>query len=379
MYLYYMEKILREAVREATRDPDRVFALPYWNYSDATNENARQIPQPYRFPADHTNPFFVADRNAVMNEGGLLPESAVHLDALFEYRKFSSTENSLSFGGLRSEHPEHNRRPHSPFESTPHDTVHGQVGGWMSSFTNAPRDPLFWLHHANIDRLWEVWLSLGEGRANPSGGTGGGPWLSQEFIFFDTDADAFVAMTGSQVLDTASQLGYRYDNLGIDDTGDGAQTQAEGAVRRRTTLAERSFDVSIGDVPVTLEIAIGDEPQGSQGELIISITGVQVDVAPVGYYEVYANLQEGEIPTFRSDAYLGNMTFFGLRPSEEAEYEYSLAETEQRLRASDLWDGRLKVTLVKVHPEPPAGGRRTTDGDDDAGVVQIGGIRIVRE
>ena len=29
----------------------------------------------------------------------------------------------------------------------------------MGAFETAGLDPLFWLHHANIDRLWEVWLN----------------------------------------------------------------------------------------------------------------------------------------------------------------------------------------------------------------------------
>ena len=36
------------------------------------------------------------------------------------------------------------------------------VGGWMSAFATAAQDPIFWLHHANIDRLWEAWLALGD-------------------------------------------------------------------------------------------------------------------------------------------------------------------------------------------------------------------------
>lgn len=43
-----------------------------------------------------------------------------------------------------------------PLESGPHDNVHGDTGGFMGAFLS-PTDPLFWLHHANLDRLWDVW------------------------------------------------------------------------------------------------------------------------------------------------------------------------------------------------------------------------------
>src|SRR5215472_14395154 len=46
-------------------------------------------------------------------------------------------------------------------ESQPHDNVHGAMGGaagnaFMVSFLS-PVDPIFFLHHANLDRLWDVW------------------------------------------------------------------------------------------------------------------------------------------------------------------------------------------------------------------------------
>ncbi len=37
-----------------------------------------------------------------------------------------------------------------------HNNVHGWVGGTMNS-AFSPADPIFWLHHANIDRLWHQW------------------------------------------------------------------------------------------------------------------------------------------------------------------------------------------------------------------------------
>jgi tyrosinase len=37
-----------------------------------------------------------------------------------------------------------------------HDFVHRAVGGTMDS-PSSPADPLFWLHHANIDRIWDQW------------------------------------------------------------------------------------------------------------------------------------------------------------------------------------------------------------------------------
>jgi tyrosinase len=44
-----------------------------------------------------------------------------------------------------------------------HDSVHGTVGGTgghMSELDYAAHDPAFWLHHANIDRIFAMWQAL---------------------------------------------------------------------------------------------------------------------------------------------------------------------------------------------------------------------------
>jgi tyrosinase len=39
-------------------------------------------------------------------------------------------------------------------EFNPHDGVHQAIGGNMSVVDLSARDPIFFLHHANVDRLW---------------------------------------------------------------------------------------------------------------------------------------------------------------------------------------------------------------------------------
>src|SRR5262249_33022888 len=54
---------------------------------------------------------------------------------------------------------------HSSGDAELHNRVHNWVGGSMLSITSSPEDPVFWLLHANIDRLWAQWQA-----ANPSDG-----------------------------------------------------------------------------------------------------------------------------------------------------------------------------------------------------------------
>ncbi|MGH8653122.1 MAG: tyrosinase family protein [Gammaproteobacteria bacterium] len=51
-----------------------------------------------------------------------------------------------------------------------HNRVHVFVGGDMSPSTS-PNDPVFYLNHCNVDRIWEAWMQPppgGHGRANRS-------------------------------------------------------------------------------------------------------------------------------------------------------------------------------------------------------------------
>ncbi|MGC1307099.1 MAG: tyrosinase family protein [Phormidesmis sp.] len=42
-------------------------------------------------------------------------------------------------------------------ESSMHNGVHGWVSGTMVDIQFSPGDPVFWLHHCNIDRIWALW------------------------------------------------------------------------------------------------------------------------------------------------------------------------------------------------------------------------------
>jgi len=44
-----------------------------------------------------------------------------------------------------------------------HGSVHIWVGGTMSNASVSPADPVFWLHHANLDRLWWDWYRSPQG------------------------------------------------------------------------------------------------------------------------------------------------------------------------------------------------------------------------
>jgi hypothetical protein len=195
MYIYFFEHILRAA----SGDDD--LALPYWDYS---NPGQQALPVPFREPADESNPLFEAERNPPINQGAQLPPASVAISRTMGVRNFLPRRGGrVSFGGARIPASQHfaDRSFTGELENQPHNIVHGLVGGagLMSNPNTAAQDPIFWLHHSNIDRLWERWLDLGEGRANP---VDDGVWMDTGFTFFDEAGDE-VQMSGQEIVETA--------------------------------------------------------------------------------------------------------------------------------------------------------------------------------
>src|SRR5262249_48059350 len=154
--------------------------LPYWNYN-GTKPHSNELPVAFRTPdrrGGGVNHLFVKARYGADSSGNVvLRTGQLPLDALRE----SDFDDDVvgGFGGpatIFSWRGETN----GLLESLPHNVVHGLVGsqtvprptqwaqvGLMSTPQTAALDPIFWLHHSNIDRLWEVWRKRDPQNANP--------------------------------------------------------------------------------------------------------------------------------------------------------------------------------------------------------------------
>lgn len=83
------------------------------------------------------------------------PES--YLVTLPTYRDLANPSSSNSFSWQ--------------LESDPHNNGHGWVGGWMAFCQRSPQDPIFWVFHCDIDRLWARWQYT-QGRYDFTGADG---------------------------------------------------------------------------------------------------------------------------------------------------------------------------------------------------------------
>lgn len=139
LFIQYFENACRYALQDAS------FALPYWDWT-----LDRRIPEEF-----FHNPILMADRR--MKEEDEIPEEFVAQKVIDDILASDNFTNV------------HSRPPPLPgihmhaglnlgaFERAPHNGVHNSIGGIMSDPFDSPNDPVFWLHHCNIDRIWAMW------------------------------------------------------------------------------------------------------------------------------------------------------------------------------------------------------------------------------
>jgi len=211
-YMHYFERILRAQTGESR------FALPYWDYSKPGN---------YRFPreygvtrlaaaidGDDSNPLYHAERNIYFTDwehwsGDNYPYSQLTPEAV----DWSPARDCAAFFGLTEREglagaaADEDTSTRGRLESFPHDPIHRMVGGLipqpplrnpndpanpipqpaaaggMANPQTAALDPIFCVHHSNIDRLWAEWSMMSGkewGHFPPQAWFDDTPW-----VFFD--------------------------------------------------------------------------------------------------------------------------------------------------------------------------------------------------
>lgn len=182
MYLFRFERM----IRKLTNQPQ--FTLPYWNYSAAGSTHGI-LPAAFRVS---TSSLFVSNRIASVNAG--LPIDASNPGALDTTALSQCSYNPVGAvpGFCQA------------LNSGLHGNVHVLIGDRknMGAVPWAARDPIFWLHHCNIDRLWTSWNK--GGRTNPTTTA----FLDTTFTFADENGQQVVGKVSDAL--SVLRLGYTY-------------------------------------------------------------------------------------------------------------------------------------------------------------------------
>jgi tyrosinase len=276
----------------------------------------------------------------------------------------------------------------------PHGSVHVLVGGGggdMSSIGRSANDPIFWLHHCNIDRLWNVWLNQ-SGNQNPTDPA----FLDQQYSF----ADASGATATVKVKDfiNSASLGYRYDMVpnpppsgqpefvAATDSrpagGHGASTARPSVLvassRKESTTDTPQEPVKLSFAPKSFELTLQPGGQGAlesaadaipgTGRVVVDIVGLKCKTPPSFTYGVYVNLPEGEAnESTLNQRFAGTVNLFGIADSDSGEHSklrtVDLTKVIGRLkRTSQFNPSKVTISLRPLAPVP-TGGTESPDQD----------------
>jgi hypothetical protein len=343
-YIYYFERFLREASGDLT------LSLPYWNY---TNPVERGFPPDFadRGQENNENPLFDIRRElAFMNGLYELSERAVDVSKAYsETQFFGETEVSGFAGGVFDSDSD----TKGLIESQPHDSLHFAIGGVivdgqdnatvgrMSSVKTAAFDPIFWIHHANIDRLWGDWDCL----ANRSWGfvpqrewLESKPWyfndigsqvlnLSRLFyldrrnihVAYDTDVASCKPLTATTPLGLAgkgvSGMGPLSVPAGIksfvfkEDLGHSNQERTVSPDIHSVSELQLKTVPGIGS---SVKSNVLSAEGGLVRRLMLEIIGIRINGVPSVGYDVFINLPDGQTPSRSGNNFVGTLSLFGI-------------------------------------------------------------------
>jgi hypothetical protein len=420
MYLYFFDRILRAAAQ----DPKLV--LPYWDWTDL---NQRTLPLPFRDPADSSNPLFIpsgiATRPSGFNSGmSHLDDMSVDDSSAFADLDFETGgEKGNGFGGQASVVEQFGQPiQEGDIENRPHDTVHTLLGGseivggikvtgLMGNIKLAAQDPIFFLHHANIDRLWNRWLAQGGGRTDSSDAL----WLNTRFTFYD-EAGHAVYLTGSQIVNSIEQLNYRYDseptppphihrvsthlvqvaNQPPHKAGTKILPPSERA-SQVSVMAESKQEntdtrVTMGTTPARVTLAFSETARATMRALsqdraqhwFLRISDIRATESPGFYYAIYIDPPAGVLLDSHTPGFVGTLSFFsmgphkmtggGLMPNEGVTTQYNISAL-----IGPLINRNPAETTVVFAPHGPVDSRGEQLPLPSGPIITAGKIQIVRQ
>jgi len=186
-YLHVFELHLRKHIRDS-------FRLPYWDWS-------QNIDVPLALQSEELL------RNLEINRDfhSLSDDPELFLNAS---QDILSIEDFDTIGGDESSS--------GMIEGPYHNMVHVYLGGHMGQIPTAAQDPVFWLHHCNVDRLWSLWMDKMIESGNirqmfPS--IDADTWLNLEYHenFWGPEGKLLNFTTRSSLF--TDKLGYNYDTM----------------------------------------------------------------------------------------------------------------------------------------------------------------------
>lgn len=370
-YLLALEKNVRAAVIEL-KGP-ATWALPYWNYFGGGDEF--KIPPAFTqktLPGGTTpNPLYVAARYGTGADLSRINQKCLSNTV---YQGNNAQTPPPGFGGPVTNFS-HFGQTNGNLEANPHNLVHTEIGGrggLMSNPDYAALDPIFYLHHANIDRMWAGW---NQKYPNPKVDAWvKGPMASGDRKFVMPAPDKPWQFTPGEV-DSLSQLDYTYENLPTPPTVNllaqrltrlGA-VAAAGKVKEEAPVIsgenielvganQQSLPIKGSGVSTTVRLDPGVRRKVTASLARASETAVPDrvflnlenvrGVEDATILDVYINLPEGAKPSAHPELFAGSVSLFGLRRASAKDAKHAGEGLNLVLDITDVVDAlHLKNAL----------------------------------
>src|SRR5882724_6250896 len=310
MYVCAFEDIIREVLH------DQSFTLPYWNYTSAA---AYAVPQHFRMQNDPLwGPLFRPNRNATSNAGQPIFAAGGSASDLSPSPAMAEN-NYLPIGAV------------SGFNQTLDFGLHGNVhvftgnGQGMGQIPWAANDPIFWMHHCNIDRIWVSWNNAGH--TNPTTAA----WLNKTFVFAGADGKGMKWVVKDYT--NTRKCNYRYDRLiGTRLIASVAESFATAATIAPVTVAKTSSGpVALGATPVRVSLPAVASPSPAAApaasplagrlsalpddrRLYLVINDFKAAAQPETLFRVYLDLPDNAPSDPLNSNYVGSFNFFAAVP-----------------------------------------------------------------
>lgn len=314
IFLHYFEKTLRK------QSGNPHFALPYWNYFDNYNAALKGLSLPTLVRGIAAGTLNNEYRTPGLNKNvDLMDPTSADATQAFQYADFTGFSNQL--------------------QNQPHGAMHCAVGSGCTMpdigfVPIAGLDPVFYMHHANIDRLWQCWMvkkangqtiNLAWAKANL-----GMPdsWYEQSYTFADENGSKVVRKVADVFNGTIT---VNYDNVSNCDTkattpSDKALTSSRRAVLNTTlkahppmgvekeiTLGNSSVEVPLQPLSVTNAARSVESQKLTQvetGQSYLVLEDVKIKGAPALTYKIFLSSKANP----EKSSYIATFNFFNLGP-----------------------------------------------------------------
>lgn len=375
MYLYFYEKTLRKA----SGDPN--FTLPYWDYYAERSPDGNGLALPTLVRGATTGTLYDEYRTEGLNTNtsAIDPDTASAAQA-FMYSDFTNFSNNL--------------------QGQPHGAMHCAVGTGCSTpdlgfVPIAGLDPVFYMHHANIDRLWQCWLNrkangqpinLAWAKANL-----GMPdsWYDTAFSFADENGNKVTLTIADVFTPGVIDVGYDHDNqCDVQATPPAVTLLQAGKAKtplkahspmgsnKAIQLKGKTMDISLSPQSNTNNLTFAPLPKtvAEPNHSFLILDNVQLQGSPALTYKVYIARKSQP----QKAVYIATFNYFGMGDEAHGDHSsthslgtlvYKVSDNLMALGIHSVDDLSVRFVPTNLMAGP------TPSSNTDSGVT-IGNIRL---